>query len=209
VSLEEYRKGRLYKLIAKPLFEEYRTRQKLDPTEQEVGEFVVHFRDAKERAKQHREETLQKRQSEAELLRTTLRKHDLNPTQRLQLTERVERAEAGIAALKQLLSAAEDGNDNEQDRRFAQWWLVHWKLQQSLYRRYGGRVIYQQVGPVAIDAMRDFLREHEEQGRFTISDSKLNTLFWSPFEREKPGVVVRNPEKVFAKPWSSFEPLRD
>jgi hypothetical protein len=209
VSLEEYRRGQLHTLIVKPLFEEYREREKLDPTEEEVAEFIVRWREAKERAEQYRQETLQKRQDEAEQLRTRLRTQALTRTQRLRLTERVRRMEAEIVALKQLISASDNANDDEGDRRFAQWWLTRWRLQQSLYRRYGGRVIYQQVGPEAIDAMRDFLREHEEQGRFTISDSKLNALFWTPFEREKPGVIVRNPETVFAKPWSLFQPLEE
>ena len=92
---------------------------------------------------------------------------------------------------------------------FAQWWVSQWKLQQSLYRNYGGRVIYQQVGPEAIDAMRDFLEEAESKGRFAIYDEQLRSHFWSPYKRETPGVFVPDPKKVFEHSWSAFEPTEE
>jgi len=82
--------------------------------------------------------------------------------------------------------------------------LPPWKLNRWLYKRYGGRVIAQQLGPEAIDAMRDFLKEHEAKGDFKIHDSDLKLAFWTPYLRENPGVVMPNPERWFAHSWAMF-----
>lgn len=53
-----------------------------------------------------------------------------------------------------------------------------WKVNRSLYREYGGRVIAQQLGPEPLDAYRKFLREREQAGDFAIFDPELESAFW-------------------------------
>ena len=93
----------------------------------------------------------------------------------------------------------------EEERFFAEWYVGNWKLQQSLYRKYGGRAIYQQVGPEAIDALRDFLKEAEASGNLIIRDPELQERFWKPYLRENPGVLISDPDKVFEQSWSGIE----
>jgi hypothetical protein len=90
----------------------------------------------------------------------------------------------------------------DEERAFAEWYVGNWKLQQSLYRKYGGRLIYQQVGPEAIDALRDFLQECEASGNLTIRDPRLRARFWQRSTRENPGVLIDDADKMFAHPWS-------
>jgi len=92
----------------------------------------------------------------------------------------------------------------EQEEFFARWYLGNWKLQKAFYEKYGGRVIFQQVGPEAINGMRDFLREQEQQGRLKFHQERLAKIFWEPFIREKPGVVLPNPDQIFSGDWASF-----
>lgn len=56
-----------------------------------------------------------------------------------------------------------------------------WKIAQALFRRYGGRVIDNQSDLVPFDAYRDFLKEHEQRGSFTILDERLRRSFWRPY----------------------------
>jgi len=63
---------------------------------------------------------------------------------------------------------------------FAKFLLSGWKYYRLLYDKYGGgRVIWEQEGLVAFDAMLKWLQYHEKQGDFKITDSKLHDAFYS------------------------------
>ncbi|HEY8240119.1 MAG TPA: hypothetical protein VIH35_01670, partial [Kiritimatiellia bacterium] len=59
-----------------------------------------------------------------------------------------------------------------------------WKLNQVLFKKYGGRVIFQQAGPEPLDAYREFLREAEREGSFKISDPAHAASFWNYFTND-------------------------
>jgi hypothetical protein len=59
--------------------------------------------------------------------------------------------------------------------------IRQWKINRQLYGEYGGRVIYQQLGPEPLDAYRVFLEEQQRVGAFTIVDESLETSFWQYF----------------------------
>lgn len=56
-----------------------------------------------------------------------------------------------------------------------------WKLNRALYEQYGGRIIYQQLGPEPLDAYRLFLEERAAAGDFTLHDPAFNDIFWGYF----------------------------
>ncbi len=62
--------------------------------------------------------------------------------------------------------------------------IRQWKINKSLYEQYGGRIVYQQMGPEPIDAYRAFLEERQKAGDFLITDSELNEAFWRYFTNE-------------------------
>lgn len=58
--------------------------------------------------------------------------------------------------------------------------LKSWKHQRLLYDQYGGgRVLFQQFGVEAFDAMHKWLKERESAGDFTITDSKLRAKLFA------------------------------
>ncbi|MEE4384057.1 MAG: hypothetical protein V2J02_18815, partial [Pseudomonadales bacterium] len=59
--------------------------------------------------------------------------------------------------------------------------IRQWKTNRALFEDYGGRVIYQQLGPEPLDAYRCFLEDASAAGRFSIRDAKLEAAFWSYF----------------------------
>jgi hypothetical protein len=59
--------------------------------------------------------------------------------------------------------------------------IRQWKLNKALYDEYGGRIIYQQLGPEPLDAYSQFLRQREADGAFAIRDKALETSFWRYF----------------------------
>jgi hypothetical protein len=64
-------------------------------------------------------------------------------------------------------------------RGLAQLQVQNWKINQSLYKRFEGRVIFQQAGPEPWDAWRMFLLEEQTKGSFKILKPELEASFWN------------------------------
>jgi hypothetical protein len=62
--------------------------------------------------------------------------------------------------------------------------IRQWKINKALYEQYGGRIIYQQLGPEPLDAYRQFLEQRQAEGAFTIHDQALADRFWRYFTDE-------------------------
>jgi hypothetical protein len=62
--------------------------------------------------------------------------------------------------------------------------IRQWKINKALYNQYGGRIIYQQLGPEPLDAYRWFLEQRQAEGAFTIHDQALADEFWRYFTDE-------------------------
>lgn len=57
--------------------------------------------------------------------------------------------------------------------------VEHWKFERHLYDNYGGgRILWQQLGLEAFDAMHNWLKSQEEQGHFKITDPYLHKAFY-------------------------------
>ena len=66
-------------------------------------------------------------------------------------------------------------------REMARSLIEHWKLGRELYKQYGGRIIYQQLGPEPLDAYREFLQEQQKAGAFAIEVLEYELDFWNYF----------------------------
>lgn len=65
-------------------------------------------------------------------------------------------------------------------RKFARWMVTNWKLQHHIYMAYGrGRVLWQDAGLEAFDAMRVWLEAREWAGDFRIDDSVLRDRLYA------------------------------
>jgi hypothetical protein len=62
--------------------------------------------------------------------------------------------------------------------------IRQWKINRSLYQTYGGRNIYQQLGPEPLDAYRQYFEERQTAGDFTISSPAMAKGFWDYFTNE-------------------------
>ena len=83
------------------------------------------------------------------------------------------------------LTATEKTEMTRIRREMASVMIQHRNINRALYRQYGGRLIYQQLGPEPLDAYREFLEERESVGDFEILDSALAEQFWRYFREEK------------------------
>ncbi len=103
----------------------------------------------------------------------------------LALMDRRMRADLGEAyATGEDLSPEERAQLQAMRHDMAASLIRHWKINRALYARYGGRIIYQQLGPEPLDAYHKFLREAAAEGAFTVTDPELATAFWRYFTDE-------------------------
>lgn len=66
-------------------------------------------------------------------------------------------------------------------REMARSIIRQWKLNRALYKQYGGRIIYQQLGPEPLDGYRRFLEERQKAGDFRIEKQAFEAEFWRYF----------------------------
>lgn len=100
----------------------------------------------------------------------------------------VEMMERGM--VEQGLTAEKDLTPEEAQevaamrRSMAESIIRQWKINRSLYDRYGGRIIYQQLGPEPLDAYQLFLEQRHAEGAFAIHDPALEQGFWNYFNND-------------------------
>lgn len=79
--------------------------------------------------------------------------------------------------------------------------IVRWKTDYSLYKQYGGAVIFQQANPYEpVGAYRAFLQEQQSAGDFEIYDPEYAHCFCILFP-DKPTYSYTQQEVDFSVPW--------
>ncbi len=182
-------------VVLRQLTDRYAARRGIEVTQAEKDEYVRHVQAAlkKDRAQRaaRRDELTRKLQAEG-----------LPDAERKSLAAELDMENKAIAAL-----AEDTGNPDEvraAREQIAAAFIRQWKINQALYKQYGGRIIFQQGGPEPLDAYRTFLEEARARGDFEILNKDLETAFWRYYVTDsihsfyKPG--SREEAQVFASP---------
>jgi hypothetical protein len=93
---------------------------------------------------------------------------------------RADMAAAGLTAAADL-TPEERAEADAMRRDMARGIIRQWKINKALYEEFGGRIIYQQMGPEPVDAYREFLRRREAAGAFALHDEAAKEQFWRYF----------------------------
>jgi hypothetical protein len=163
--------GQLHNLFRMPFQKKYLEahKNKLEPKDWEIEYVVKYFE------KKHNDD---------------LKKKDSELNQRLVLTKKqIEDIEKKLSS-KSLSDSERKTLEMEKiflktmlkppGKDFAKYLLSNWKYYRLLYDDFGGgRIIWEQEGLVAYDAMLKWLKHHEKQGDFKITDPKLHEAFYS------------------------------
>jgi heat shock protein HslJ len=117
-------------------------------------------------------------------------RNDLAPTE-AEIEAYVTHMERAVAEeLGDEAESIEDLTPDEQadyrtmQREMARAMIGRWKLNRALYEQYGGRVIFQQLGPEPLDAYRVYLEERSNAGDFMFLDETFEAAFWRYFHDE-------------------------
>lgn len=120
--------------------------------------------------------------------------------------ERGMRAE-GLTA-EDSLTPGEQAEVTKMRRDMGRAVIWEWKINRALHAQYGGRIIYQQLGPEPLDAYREFLEERQAAGDFEIVDAGRATEFWRYF-RDDDLHDFMQPDSAEAEMAFSRPPWRD
>ncbi len=178
-----------HRLFAHPVMEEYKREHKDDitPTESEIAAATACF------DKEHQQRL---------------------EGQELQLRWQLKAAERKLAAGGVTEEVEKNLNTQRRSlqsrltppgRSFAASMLNNWNFQRYLYDGYGGgRILWQQAGLEAFDAMHQWLTSLEKDGKFKITDPELRSVFYEYWTTMKHGTLCRSAELThFCSPKAS------
>ena len=133
----------------------------------------------------------------------------LSDEARQALEEKVKMYDLFLKTDKEMADyAAEHAEENRKsDEDMARMVIQSWKVNQALYKRYGGRVIFQQGGPEPLDAYRAFLREQEQSNAFELVDKSVEPTFWNYYTNESMHTFYPDDDAVksMTTPWWLME----
>ncbi|HBG27394.1 MAG: hypothetical protein A2Y10_19005 [Planctomycetes bacterium GWF2_41_51] len=166
--LKQYKESNLRMLIFSPLLEEYAKSNNLEATDKEIEDFSARM-----------ERTMAKEKIKWKLQRSKYLEEFENPDTN---TIRKNELEKIIKSFNNLIEILlHDPNQNKSLIELRKRLIKNWKINKSLFDKYGGRVAFSQAGPVPLDAYNFFLQEQEKQGHFVFKEKPFAEMFWSNF----------------------------
>lgn len=181
-AAEERVKGEMLRArVWKAVFEDYARRRNINPTDAEITSQIEGHRRMRVRSDAERA------QQRAALI-TELKSAGLGDTRRKAAQQHLDTlnqlAEFDARREAELRDPAMRKVQQESERRVAEHWVRQWKLNQALYREFGGRIIFQQAGWEPIDAYRKLLDQAEAGKAFVVHDPALRAAVYSYFEHK-------------------------
>jgi hypothetical protein len=197
-AAENYRRERFRGLAWQALFDDFARSRKIAVTDPEIDSHNKTMQRMQEAGKNGR--IAQQKAIEAEL-----RGVSVPEARRKQL-------ESQLATLRQIVDfdrqqelrdadPAQKKIREETDKRVGEQWVRLWKINQALYREFGGRVVFQQGGYEPIDAYRSFLAAQEKKGAIKVNDPALQGALKSYLELNFTYAREEIATAYFAKPW--------
>lgn len=181
-STEQHVRGEALRArVWKAVFEDYARQRDIAPTEAEITLQI----EGHERMKQRTDD---ERGRQRTALIDELKSPNLPDSRR-------KAAQQHLDTLNQLLEFDAKRTQEQRDpaqkkiqqdaqRRAAEHWVRAWKINQALYREYGGRIAFQQAGWEPIDAYRKLLDQYAAKKVFVIHDPALRAAVYNYFDHK-------------------------
>jgi len=175
--------GRILTAFGKPVIDRFIEEKRIEVTADEIKALQDHMGKRNQKSVRQMEVQLEKVNSD-------LASPDLPDEDKARLEEEQATLENILPALRDV---AKRGVSEAPARQF----IVAWKIERELHRTYGGRVIFQQAGPEALDARRQLFEQAEENGDLRFEDAGVRHLFYY-YANMKHTVID---EKAIERPW--------
>ena len=177
-SMERAKGEGLRLRVWRAVFEDYARRRAITPTDAEIVSQIEGHRRLKVRLDAERV------QQRAALI-AELKPPGLSETRRKAAQQHLDSlnwlAEFEAKRAQELRDPAQRKIQQQAERGVAGHWVRRWKLNQALYREFGGRVVFQQAGWEPIDAYRKLLEQYEANKAFVVHDTAKRAAVYSYF----------------------------
>jgi hypothetical protein len=196
--LASAREKRLQSFVWSSVFSDYAAKRKIEPTQQEIDSQISNqqkfMKEDRVRREKDRQDLIKelaspgiteaRRQQAQKYLDTlnSLHGHD----------ERMEKEQSSPEGAKMW---------QEAQLKVAAVWVKQWKVNQTLYREFGGRIIFQQAGCEPIDAYRKLLEQYETRKAFVVNDPVLHEAVYSYFKLKFTYADEKMAKFYFEKPY--------
>jgi hypothetical protein len=186
-------------LVLRTLTDRYGTEHGIEVTPDEIDGYLARMAAVREQDRRERDARLA--EIESQLAAPTLADE-----QRAALSGERDMLSQLQRDLAQTPATPQEAAEEAQARRtVAAAFIRQWKINQALYRDYGGRIIFQQGGPEPLDAYRRFLEAQQRQGAFAIADKELEAAFWRYYKDDAIHSFYptgsAEEAQAFASPW--------
>ena len=184
-------------IIRQVLLVNYVKEHHLEASKAEVDEFVARKQQADARMLKEAEARREKDQK-------ALQSETLTDAERKQL-------EGELKFIDQMLKSHQGGSDPKRaaaEEQMAKAVIEQWKISQSLYQKYGGRVAYQQGGAEPLDAFHEYFKAAQKSGEFTILNKEFEPAFWAYYTNDSRHKFYpeQEAEKAINTKWWLMEP---
>ncbi|MCG8448864.1 MAG: hypothetical protein MI725_04685 [Pirellulales bacterium] len=156
--------GRVAKAFGKPISDRFVKERKIAATKEEIAAF-------QKTSREQRHKHLRETEDQFKKVKTELAQPNLSSEVRTKLEEEQ-------AMLDRLLPMLRDAAVADVPDELARMFIVARKIERELHRTYGGRVIFQQAGPEALDARRMLYEEAEKNGDLKFDDVGVRHMFY-------------------------------
>jgi hypothetical protein len=176
---ERARGEKLRGLVWTAVFEDYAKQRRIEPTAAEIESHLQHLRRFTQEDKTRRER--ERHQLTDELKSAALTEARRKQAQQhLETLDQIEEHEARLA--KERRDPEQEKIWQESERQASGHWVSRWKVNQALYREFGGRVVFQQAGWEPIGAYRRLLEQYEAKNAFIVHDRALRDAVYGYFK---------------------------
>ncbi|HKS16404.1 MAG TPA: hypothetical protein VJU16_03775 [Planctomycetota bacterium] len=200
LTLEQ--KDKLSGLILGALLEKYAKDNKIEPTDQELDSFVQ----GTEKIQEEHQADLGR---DRDALKKELESTSLSDADRKEKEKRLKTIESILDSDREMKDQTKGMEDElrPMKRKMAVQFVKSWKVNKSLYEKYGGRIIFQQAGAEPLDAYRKFLKDQERLGAFRIYGKEYEQAFWRYFTDDSMHTFCSQEEgeKFMKTPWWLLE----
>jgi hypothetical protein len=170
-------RGRVWKAV----FEDYARERRIAPTEAEITSHIEGHQRIRVRLDAER---VEQRAALIEELKSPGLTEARRKAAQQHLDTLNQLAEFDAKRAQELRDPAQRKMQQDAERRVAMHWVRAWKLNQTLYREFGGRIIFQQAGWEPIDAYRKLLDQYAAKKAFVVHDPALRAAVYSYFEHK-------------------------
>jgi hypothetical protein len=185
-------------IVWSAVFSDFAGKRHIEPTDAEVESQIRSTR-------KFMEEDKVKREKDRQALIKELKSPTITEKRRKEAQEYLDVLERS-REMDEKIRKMRSGPGSEEVKRkaelnVARMWVKQWKVNQALYREFGGRIVFQQAGWEPIDAYRAVLEQYEKQKAFVVHDPSLRDAVYSYFTLKFVYAGEKQGKFYFERPW--------